>query len=77
MSSDLTIALDVMGGDVGPSEIIPAALFSLKKYEKLNLILVGVEDALQGELKKYNLSNNERITISHAPEIVENIIYAK
>ena len=71
MSSDLTIALDVMGGDFGPSEIIPAALFSLKKYEKLNLILVGVEDALQGELKKYNLSNNERITISHAPEIVE------
>ena len=35
MSSDLTIAVDAMGGDFGPSEIIPAALLSLNKYKKL------------------------------------------
>ena len=44
MPSDLTIALDAMGGDFGCSEIIPAALFSLKKYEQLNIVLVGKED---------------------------------
>lgn len=71
MPSDLTIALDAMGGDFGCSEIIPAALFSLKKYEQLNIVLVGKEDILHQELKKYNQQNNQRIVIAHAPEIVE------
>lgn len=31
MSLKSTIALDAMGGDFGPSEIVPAALFALKK----------------------------------------------
>ena len=51
MSSDLTIAVDAMGGDFGPSEIIPAALLSLNKYKKLNLILVGKEDIIRESLK--------------------------
>ena len=53
------------------SEIIPAALFTLKKYEQLNIVLVGKEDILHQELKKYNQQNNQRIVIAHAPEIVE------
>ena len=71
MSSDLTIAVDAMGGDFGPSEIIPAALLSLNKYKKLNLILVGKEDIIRESLKKNKCQANERISISHAPEIVE------
>ena len=70
MPLDLTIALDAMGGDYGPSEIIPAALFSLKKYKQLNLILVGKEEILREELKKHNSLGHERISISHASEIV-------
>ena len=70
MSSGLTIAIDAMGGDFGSSEIIPAALFSLNKHKKLNLILVGKEDILHEEIKKHNSRDNERITISHAPEVV-------
>ena len=70
MPLDLTIALDAMGGDYGPSEIIPAALFSLKKYKQLNLILVGKEEILREELKKHSSLGHERISISHAPEIV-------
>ena len=70
MPLDLTIALDAMGGDYGPSEIIPAALFSLKKYKQLNLILVGKEEILREELKKHSSLGRERISISHASEIV-------
>ena len=70
MPLDLTIALDAMGGDYGPSEIIPAALFSLKKYKQLNLILVGKEETLREELKKHSSLGHERISISHASEIV-------
>ena len=70
MPLDLTIALDAMGGDYGPSEIIPAALFSLKKYKQLNLILVGKGEILREELKKHSSLGHERISISHASEIV-------
>lgn len=60
-----------MGGDFGPSEIVPAALYSLKKHNQLNLILVGKEDAITEELKKHNAIQHERIEIVHAPEVVE------
>ena len=71
MSSDITIAIDAMGGDFGPSEIIPAVDYSLKKYAQLNVILVGKKDLILSQLKKSKIENSERITISHASEIVE------
>ena len=60
-----------MGGDFGPSEIVPAALYALKKHHDLSLILVGKEDAVVEELKKHNASSHERINVVHAPEVVE------
>lgn len=60
-----------MGGDFGPSEIVPAALFSLKKHNNLNLILVGKEEVVLDELKKHNATRHERIKLVHAPEVVE------
>jgi phosphate acyltransferase len=71
MSLNSTIALDAMGGDFGPSEIVPAALSILKKHANLSLILVGKEDAVLDELKKNNAAGHERIKIVHAPEVVE------
>ena len=65
------IALDAMGGDYGPPEIVPAALYSLKKHPNLSLILVGKEDVLLNELKKNNAATHERISVVHAPEVVE------
>lgn len=60
-----------MGGDFGPSEIVPAALSILKKHTDLSLILVGKEDVIIEELKKYNAADHERIKVIHAPEVVE------
>jgi phosphate acyltransferase len=60
-----------MGGDFGPSEIVPAALLSLKRHPELNLILVGKEELVQEELKRHGASGHERIKLVHAPEIVE------
>jgi phosphate acyltransferase len=71
MSSNSIIALDAMGGDFGPSEIVPAALSILKKHTNLNLILVGKENIVLQELKKNNAVDHERIKIVHAPEVVE------
>ena len=71
MSLKSKIALDAMGGDFGPSEIVPAALLTLKKHNALQLILVGKEDVILEELEKNNASKHERIKLIHAPEVVE------
>jgi glycerol-3-phosphate acyltransferase PlsX len=65
----LTIALDAMGGDHGPAEIVPAALHSLGEHPDLRLILVGRQDVLAPLVRGSGL--DERISIEHAPEIVE------
>ena len=67
----LTLALDAMGGDHGPVEIVPAALFALKKHEELNLILVGQEEILTKTLSEHNVNVNERLIIHHASQHIE------
>lgn len=59
-----------MGGDHGPSVVVPAALMSLSKHEELTLILVGTQDILQTELSKHRNEFKDRIQILHASETV-------
>ena len=68
---DVTIALDAMGGDHGPTEIIPSALHVLSKYDNLHLVLVGQEEILLKVLVENNAVPNEQISIRHASETVE------
>ena len=65
------LALDAMGGDFGPGEIVPAALDCLKKHQSLEIILVGDEDTLQNVLKSHSASTGKRLNIQHASEVVE------
>ena len=65
------LALDAMGGDFGPGEIVPAALDCLEKHQSLEIILVGDEDTLQGVLKNHSAGTNDRLHIQHASEVVE------
>ncbi|RKZ71455.1 MAG: phosphate acyltransferase PlsX [Gammaproteobacteria bacterium] len=68
---DVTIALDAMGGDHGPTEIIPSALHVLSKHNNLHLVLVGQEEILSKVLAENNAVPNEQISIKHASETVE------
>ena len=67
---DVTIAIDAMGGDHGPTVSVPAAIKALSSYPNLRLILVGDEVALKLALKsrKYDSS---RLRIQHASQSVE------
>ncbi len=65
------IALDAMGGDHGPSEIVPAALYCLKKHKGLEIILVGDEDALRHVLAENSAETGDRLHIKHTTEVVE------
>jgi len=46
VSESITIALDAMGGDHGPSVVVPAALDYVRNDPDCHLILVGREDAI-------------------------------
>jgi len=65
-----TIALDGMGGDHGPSVVVPAALAMLQAEPSVKLILVGRREQLLEELGRHNGREGERLSIHHAPEVV-------
>jgi glycerol-3-phosphate acyltransferase PlsX len=67
----LTIALDGMGGDIGPDVIVPAALRVLKASgDALRLILVGQENALLARLARFKATGHPYIDIRHASQLV-------
>ena len=63
----MKIAVDAMGGDKAPAEIIKGAMLAAEKY-KCEIVLVGDEKKIRGEL---NETKNLPITIRHAAEIIE------
>jgi len=51
MGTPVTIALDAMGGDHGPSVVIPAAAIALVRHPDLRFILVGDEAKIAVEFE--------------------------
>lgn len=66
----VTVAIDVMGGDHGPHVTIPAALALLKEDSNVNVILVGLSEAIDAQLRLHKAQNHPRISIQHASETV-------
>ena len=67
----MKIALDAMGGDFGPPNIVGGAVMALKEYPRIEkLFLVGDTPQVEAELKKHHC-NDSRIEIVHASEVVE------
>lgn len=66
----MKIVLDGMGGDNAPLEIVKGAVEAAKQI-KDEIIIVGQEDKIQAELKKYRY-NKEQIKIVHASEVITN-----
>src|SRR5437868_9310621 len=67
----MKIALDAMGGDFGPPNIVGGAVMALEEYSHIGkLFLVGDTPQIEAELKKQNC-NDRRIEIVHATQVVE------
>ncbi len=60
-----------MGGDHGPSVVVPAALAALTRYPSLRLVLVGDETAISAALTSASGALRARIDVKHAAEQVE------
>ena len=69
--SKSTISLDAMGGDIGPEVVIPAAISALKKFDDINLVLVGDESVIRASLKRHHSAVAERLRIQHASQVDE------
>ena len=71
MGNGVTVALDAMGGDVGPDVVVPAALASLRDHDDLTVILVGDEAVLENALARRKAAASDRLIIRHASQVVE------
>ena len=70
MSDITTIALDAMGGDNAPGEIIKGAVNAVTSNQTIRVLLVGQPDVLEKELGQYQYPN-EQIQIIPATEVIE------
>ncbi|MFD2166539.1 phosphate acyltransferase PlsX [Thalassotalea euphylliae] len=68
--NNLTIALDVMGGDKGPLVTIPAAIMAVERLPTLSLILCGNQDIIQEQLARHKALNHPQLTILHTTQSV-------
>ncbi|BBJ24504.1 phosphate acyltransferase PlsX [Candidatus Nitrotoga sp. AM1P] len=67
---DVTIAIDAMGGDHGTRVTIPAAVRYLKQHPTDTIVLVGLPDAIEAELRITKMSIEPRLRIQAASEVV-------
>jgi glycerol-3-phosphate acyltransferase PlsX len=66
----VSLAIDCMGGDHGPSVTVPAALAFLRSNPEVKVILVGQPEHLQGAFEEARASFGDRIRLQPASEVV-------
>ena len=67
---DVTIAIDAMGGDHGVHVTIPAAVGYLRKNPGDTVVLVGLPDAIEAELRNLKAAPGPNLRIHAASEVV-------
>ncbi len=65
------ISIDVMGGDFGPKEIIPALALVIKGRPDVSFLLFGDEKQIAPYLSKHK-SLNKHVEVFHTEKMVEN-----
>jgi phosphate acyltransferase len=63
------VAVDAMGGDYAPEEIVKGAVLAAQKGD-VEIFLVGATDILENELAKYRSGNNSSIHIAGATGVI-------
>lgn len=76
MADLVKVALDAMGGDHAPYEVIKGAVFAVNERDELKVFLVGQEDVIRNNLNQLqsegNQINYDRLEIVNAPDIITN-----
>lgn len=66
----VNVAVDAMGGDNAPVEIIKGSIEAINENKNVKVFLVGRETVIREELKKYTF-NMEQVEIVQADEVIE------
>lgn len=64
------VALDAMGGDYAPEQTVKGAIDAVNSTDEIKVILVGKEELIQEELKKYEYSSDS-IEVVNATEVID------
>ena len=65
----IKVAVDAMGGDYAPGEMVAGAVDAVNAQPGIQVLLVGQEQAVVSELKKYTY-NQEQIQVVNATEVI-------
>ena len=66
----MRIALDAMGGDFAPREIVRGALLAAEDYPDHNILLVGDRAAIEPEMSEAGGGEPSNISVVHASQLV-------
>ncbi len=69
MSDRVRVAVDAMGGDHAPGEIVKGAVDAVLTRTDIEVILVGMEDRVKEELSKYTYPQDQ-VRVVHASEVI-------
>ncbi len=67
---DTTVAIDCMGGDHGPGVTVPAALNFQKSHRQSKLVLVGLQETIEAELRARHAVPGPDLLVHNASEEV-------
>lgn len=70
MADYIKVALDAMGGDNAPVEIIKGGVDAINENSKVKVFFVGQEEVIKAELAKYKY-NADQAEIVNATEVIE------
>ncbi len=70
MSEMVKVALDAMGGDTAPMQVVQGAIDAINESDNLYVYLLGKENEINNELAKYDYDKS-RMSVINANEIIE------
>jgi len=66
----MRIAVDAMGGDHAPREVVAGTVLAARKFDDTDFILVGDEGAIREELARHNGEGMRSLSVTHAPVVL-------
>ena len=71
MQTVVKVAVDAMGGDNAPAEVVKGSVRAVNEDNRIHVILVGKEAVVREQLQQYTY-DKERISVVHAEEEITN-----
>lgn len=71
MNKYVRVAVDAMGGDNAPGQIVKGSVEAVNERDDIKVLLVGKEAVINAELSNYSY-DKERLVVVHAEDVITN-----